>query len=75
MVLSRDLSFPATVPPHLDDTDHIQRCLLQLRSKNVGLEKYIYLNALKERNQTLFYQLLLANMLVSSHPRPFRICT
>jgi hypothetical protein len=63
MVLSSKSLFPS-VPPHLDDTDHTQRCLLQLRSKNTALEKYIYLNALKDRDQALFYQLLLGNMLV-----------
>lgn len=52
------------VPPRFADTDHLHRCLLQLRSKQSELEKYVYLNVLKERNHLLFYELLLANMLV-----------
>jgi len=51
------------LPPYLMNTDHRQRCLTQLRSKTSGLEKYIYLNGLKERDATLFYDILLANML------------
>jgi malate dehydrogenase (oxaloacetate-decarboxylating)(NADP+) len=51
------------IPPYLCQTDHRQRCLAQLRGKATGLEKYIYLNGLKERDSTLFYELVLANML------------
>jgi len=51
------------LPPYLMNTDHRQRCLTQLRSKTSGLEKYIYLNGLKERDATLFYDILLAKML------------
>ncbi|KAG6830389.1 hypothetical protein H0H87_008276 [Tephrocybe sp. NHM501043] len=58
-------SFPTTpsIPPHFLSTDHRQRCLAQLRSKNDGLEKYIYLSGLKERDPNLFYEVLLGNML------------
>ncbi|KAF5369455.1 hypothetical protein D9758_002564 [Tetrapyrgos nigripes] len=55
--------FPAQVPPHLAETDHIQRCLTQLRSKTQGIEKYIFLNGLKERDPELFYKILLCNMM------------
>lgn len=51
------------IPPYFFNTDHHQRCLLQLRSKTTGLEKYIYLSGLKERDPILFYEVLLANML------------
>ncbi|KAF8650149.1 hypothetical protein AX16_005384 [Volvariella volvacea WC 439] len=51
------------IPPYLSYTDHHARCLTQLRSKTTGLEKYIYLNGLKERDPNLFYELLLGNML------------
>ncbi|KAF5315039.1 hypothetical protein D9619_007319 [Psilocybe cf. subviscida] len=51
------------IPPYFLNTDHRQRCLAQLRSKHVGLEKYIYLNGLKERDPNLFYEVLLGNML------------
>ena len=57
------LSNAARIPPHLFNTDHRLRVLTQLRSKTTGLEKYIYLNGLKERDPNLFYDLLLANML------------
>ena len=53
----------ARVPPFLFRTDHRQRSLAQLRSKASGLEQYIFLNGLKERDPNLFYELLLGNML------------
>jgi malate dehydrogenase (oxaloacetate-decarboxylating)(NADP+) len=53
----------ARLPPFLMSTDHRKRCLNQLRSKATGLEKYIYLNGLKERDPNLFYEVLLGNML------------
>ncbi|KIJ64468.1 hypothetical protein HYDPIDRAFT_175446 [Hydnomerulius pinastri MD-312] len=49
-------------PPHFANTDHRERCLAQLRSKPVALEKYIYLNGLKGRDSNLFYNILLENM-------------
>ncbi|KAF9468547.1 malate dehydrogenase [Collybia nuda] len=51
------------IPPYFLNTDHRQRCLAQLRSKSTGLEKYIYLSGLKERDPNLFYEVLLGNML------------
>jgi malate dehydrogenase (oxaloacetate-decarboxylating)(NADP+) len=51
------------MPPYFLNTDHRQRCLAQLRSKSAGIEKYIYLNGLKERDPSLFYEVLLGNML------------
>ncbi|KIK69626.1 hypothetical protein GYMLUDRAFT_34011 [Collybiopsis luxurians FD-317 M1] len=53
----------ASIPPHFTSTDHVQRCLEQLRSKPEGLEQYIFLSSLKERDPTLFYRILLANMM------------
>ncbi|KAG8214458.1 hypothetical protein J3R82DRAFT_9481 [Butyriboletus roseoflavus] len=52
----------ARFPPHFAKTDHRQRCLEQLRSKSISLEKYIYLNGLKGRDSDLFYDILLGNM-------------
>ncbi|KAI0264014.1 malate dehydrogenase [Gloeopeniophorella convolvens] len=49
-------------PPAFSQATHRSRCLAQLRSKNTGLEKYIYLNGLKDRDATLFYTLLYDNM-------------
>ncbi|KDQ26038.1 hypothetical protein PLEOSDRAFT_1078355 [Pleurotus ostreatus PC15] len=54
---------PKVPPPHFHDTNHLQRSLVQLRSKSNGLEKYIFLSSLKERDPHLFYEILLANML------------
>lgn len=52
------------LPPHFHCTNHRERCLAQFRSKDVGLERYIYLNGLKDREPNLFYELLLENMMV-----------
>lgn len=56
-------SLTPRIPPYFLNTDHRQRCLAQLRSKHDGLEKYIYLSGLKERDPNLFYEVLLGNML------------
>lgn len=61
--LSSMTSPAARMPPYFLNTDHRLRCLTQLRSKENGLEKYIYLNGLKERDPNLFYEVLLTNML------------
>ena len=50
----------------LDDAVHAQRCLAQLRSKDKGIEKYIYLSQLKDADPNMFYRLCLANMAVSA---------
>lgn len=50
------------VPPVLDDSVHVLRCLAQLRSKDQSIEKYIYLSALKEQDPNMFYKLCLQNM-------------
>ncbi|KAF8895425.1 hypothetical protein BD779DRAFT_1608996 [Infundibulicybe gibba] len=57
------ISMAPRIPPYFLNTDHRQRCLAQLRTKSTGLEKYIYLNGLKERDPNLFYEVLLSNML------------
>jgi hypothetical protein len=49
-------------PPAFSQATHRSRCLAQLRSKNNNLEKYIYLNGLKDRDPSLFYTLLYDNM-------------
>lgn len=57
--------FARIPPPNFSSATHKARCLTQLRSKNNGLEKYIFLNGLKERDPNLFYSLLYDNMRVS----------
>ncbi|TFY53175.1 hypothetical protein EVG20_g10236 [Dentipellis fragilis] len=54
--------FSRASPPNFSVATHRSRCLAQLRSKGNGLEKYIYLNGLKERDHSLFYSLLYENM-------------
>ncbi|KAF8272828.1 malate dehydrogenase [Lactarius quietus] len=49
-------------PPAFSHATHRSRCLAQLRSKHNSLEKYIYLNGLKDRDPTLFYTILYDNM-------------
>ncbi|KAF9031704.1 malic enzyme [Hymenopellis radicata] len=49
-------------PPALEETVHAVRCLAQLRSKDKGIEKYIYLSMLKEQDPAMFYRLCLSNM-------------
>jgi len=49
-------------PPAFSQATHRSRCLAQLRSKHDNLEKYIYLNGLKDRDPSLFYSLLFDNM-------------
>ncbi len=49
-------------PPAFSQATHRSRCLAQLRSKHDNLEKYIYLNGLKDRDLSLFYSLLFDNM-------------
>ncbi|KAF8879655.1 malate dehydrogenase [Gymnopilus junonius] len=50
------------VPPALNRDIHAERCLAQLRSKDKGLEKYIYLSQLKHEDFAMFYRLCLQNM-------------
>ncbi|KAI0045035.1 malic enzyme [Auriscalpium vulgare] len=50
--------FPAAHDEHV----HAIRCLAQLRSKDKPIEKYIYLSALKNTDEHMFYRLCLAYM-------------
>ncbi|KAF9220982.1 hypothetical protein BS17DRAFT_713010 [Gyrodon lividus] len=52
----------ARFPPHFANSNHRERCLAQLRSKSVPLEKYIYLNGLKGRDSNTFYSIVLDNL-------------
>ncbi|KAF9530190.1 hypothetical protein CPB83DRAFT_851136 [Crepidotus variabilis] len=49
-------------PPTFDVDVHIERCLMQLRSKTTNLEKYIYLSQLKHESPSIFYKLCLEHM-------------
>jgi hypothetical protein len=54
-------------PPMLTPSIHLERSLLQLRSKDKNLEKYIYLSQLKNADESIFFKLLVEHMLVSRH--------
>ncbi|KAL0484832.1 malate dehydrogenase [Acrasis kona] len=42
--------------------DQLRRALRQFRAFTTPIEKYIYLSSLQERNETLFYRLLVENL-------------
>ena len=42
--------------------EQIERCLIQFRTKRTPLGKYIFLTMLQNRNETLFYRLLIENI-------------
>ncbi|CAA7268237.1 unnamed protein product [Cyclocybe aegerita] len=50
------------IPAAFDRDVHTERCLLQLRSKDKGIEKYIYLSYLKNEDPAMFYKLCLEHM-------------
>jgi malate dehydrogenase (oxaloacetate-decarboxylating) len=51
-----DLGLHGLLPPHIDSLDQqIKRCYEAYLKKNTDLEKHIYLRALQDRNETLFY--------------------
>ena len=49
---------------------HKIRCLSHLRSKDKNLEKYIYLQQLKDADTNMFYKLCLDHMPVSTRTSP-----
>ncbi|VDB91238.1 unnamed protein product [Peniophora sp. CBMAI 1063] len=49
-------------PAAFDEAIHALRCLAQLRSKDKGIEKYIYLTQLKHADERMFYRLVLEHM-------------
>jgi malate dehydrogenase (oxaloacetate-decarboxylating)(NADP+) len=53
------LGLRGLLPPLVESQDvQVQRALVNLRSKSSPLEKYIFLIALQDRNETLFYRLV-----------------
>ncbi len=56
------LGIRGLLPPHVETIEiQLQRALRQFRAFNTPLEKYIYLSSLQDRNETLFFRLLVEN--------------
>jgi malate dehydrogenase (oxaloacetate-decarboxylating)(NADP+) len=59
----RHLGLEGLLPPRVADMqEQILRVLENYRKKPTDLEKYIYLVALQDRNETLFYRVVLDNL-------------
>lgn len=51
------------LPPHVNtQAEQVQRVLESIRRKPTDLEKYIYLISLQERNETLFYRVVMDHL-------------
>lgn len=53
-------------PPRLNPQNHYDRALAQLRSKDKPLERYIFMQQLKDSDLDLFYRLTMDHMSVSN---------
>lgn len=57
------LGLRGLLPPRIFPmSQQVERALMQLRKKESDLEKYIFLTALQQRNETLFFRLLLDHL-------------
>jgi malate dehydrogenase (oxaloacetate-decarboxylating)(NADP+) len=57
------LGIVGLLPPRVFNMEQqVERALAQLRRKESDLEKYIFLTALQQRNETLFFRLLLTHL-------------
>jgi malate dehydrogenase (oxaloacetate-decarboxylating)(NADP+) len=57
------LGLQGLLPPKVFSmSEQVERALRQLRRKESDLEKYIFLTALQQRNETLFFRLLLDHL-------------
>jgi malate dehydrogenase (oxaloacetate-decarboxylating)(NADP+) len=57
------LGLRGLLPPRIFPmAQQVERALMQLRRKDSDLEKYIFLTALQQRNETLFFRLLLDHL-------------
>ncbi len=58
-----ELGLRGLLPPRVfSQDDQLERVLVNFRKKVSDLEKYIYLIALQDRNENLFYRLVMDNM-------------
>lgn len=59
-----DLGLSGLLPPHVADMEEqVQRVLENYHRQVNALEKYIYLTALHDRNVTLFYKVVMENLM------------
>eukprot|EP01095_Lingulamoeba_sp_RSL-Kostka_P008893 TRINITY_DN302_c0_g4_i1.p1 TRINITY_DN302_c0_g4~~TRINITY_DN302_c0_g4_i1.p1 ORF type:complete len:564 (+),score=241.80 TRINITY_DN302_c0_g4_i1:22-1713(+) len=59
----KSLKLRGLIPPAIETLEQqCSRALSQLRGFETMIEKYIYLSSLQDRNQTLFYSLLMNNL-------------
>lgn len=55
----QELGLEGLLPPRVETLDsQVERCFRHIDAKPDDLERYIYLNSLVDRNETLFYRLL-----------------
>ncbi len=59
-----ELGLSGLLPPHIADMEEqVQRVMENYRRKNDPLDKYVFLTALHDRNVTLFYRVVMDNLL------------
>ncbi len=57
------LGLRGLLPPRVNSQEiQVQRVLANLRQKTSDLEKYVFLEALQDRNETLFYRVVMENL-------------
>jgi malate dehydrogenase (oxaloacetate-decarboxylating)(NADP+) len=49
-------------PAHTSQADQVARIKARLNDETSPIRKYLYLNSLQDRNETLYYKLLLDNI-------------
>ncbi len=58
-----DLDLDGLLPPHVEDIkSQLARCYDAYQRKQDDLEKHIYLRSLQDRNETLFYKLIIEHL-------------
>ncbi len=58
-----NLHLDGLLPPHIETIDaQVKRCYQALQRKHDDIEKHIYLRSLQDRNETLFYKLVIDHL-------------
>ena len=59
----REFGLMGLLPPHLSSIEEqLTRTYENYQRKETDLERYVFLTALQDRNETLFYRLLVENL-------------